>query len=409
MNDTTLRLRILAVDDEAFQLKLLTRQLGNLGVADVVTRTSGHDALQLVQADVQRFDVVCCDLQMPGMDGVEFVRHLGEAGYTGGVVLISGEDDRILHAAERLARAHRLRVLGALHKPVATEQLRRTLEAAATAAAAPPAPRPPQRVYTAAEVRVAIEQNQLVNFYQPQVELGSGRVTGVETLVRWRHPTDGLVYPDRFVGVAEENGLIDNLTRAVLAGLDGALQQARLWQDAGTPLQVSVNVSMDNLTDHAFPGFVADAVAQAGVPPSRLVLEVTESRLMKDPLATLDILTRLRLKRIRLSIDDFGTGHSSLSQLRDVPFDELKVDRGFVHDAWRSDGLRAILQPSLDMARQLGIRTVAEGVEDEQDWRFLRDCRCELAQGYFIARPMPPAELPAWMAAWEQRRVGLTG
>jgi len=166
-------------------------------------------------------------------------------------------------------------------------------------------------------------------------------------------------------------------------------------------------VSMDNLTDHGFPGFVADAVAQAGVPPSRLVLEVTETRLMKDPVATLDILTRLRLKRVRLSIDDFGTGHSSLSQLRDVPFDELKVDRGFVHRAWCDEGLRAILKPSLEMARQLGIRTVAEGVEDLDDWRFLRASRCDLAQGYFIARPMPAAKLTEWLVDWEARRGDL--
>jgi len=399
-------MRVLAVDDEAFQLKLLTRQLARLDIHDVTACTDAGEALALVREDPRRFGLICCDLQMPDMDGVEFVRHLGDLKYPGSVVLISGEDDRTLHAAERLARAHALRVLGALHKPVSSEQLRQAI-AASSAARLAPHPRAPQRSYGAAEVRAAIERNELTNHYQPQVELATGRVVGVETLVRWEHPQDGLVFPDRFVQVAEENGLIDNLTRAVLAGLNGALHQARVWQDAGLSLQVSVNVSMDNLTDHGFPGFVADAVAQAGVPPSRLVLEVTETRLMKDPVATLDILTRLRLKRVRLSIDDFGTGHSSLSQLRDVPFDELKVDRGFVHRAWCDEGLRAILKPSLEMARQLGIRTVAEGVEDLDDWRFLRASRCDLAQGYFIARPMPAAKLTEWLVDWEARRGDL--
>jgi EAL domain-containing protein (putative c-di-GMP-specific phosphodiesterase class I) len=322
------------------------------------------------------------------------------------VVLISGEDDRILHTAEKLARAHALRVLGALHKPVGPEQLRQTL-ADAMQPAATQNSHNVLRQYGADEIREAIAGGELVNHYQPKVEFATGRVSGVETLVRWQHPRDGLVYPDQFVSVAEESGLIDNLTRAVLAGLGGALQQARQWQDAGYPLHVSVNVSMDNLTDHAFPGFVADEVARAGVPASRLVLEVTESRLMKNPLATLDILTRLRLKRIGLSIDDFGTGHSSLSQLRDVPFDELKIDRSFVHGACRQDALRAILQPSLDMARQLGIRSVAEGVEDLDDWRFLRECGCDLAQGYFVARPMPAGALIGWLAEWEARRGAL--
>ncbi len=398
--------RVLAIDDEAFQLKLLTRQLARLSIDEVTACTDAAQALELVRAEPGRFGLICCDLQMPEMDGVEFVRHLGDLRYPGSVVLISGEDDRTLQAAERLARARSLRVLGALSKPVGGEQLRQVIAASAVPLNTP-ARRAPQRSYSAAEVREGIERNQLVNYYQPQVEMATGRIIGVETLVRWNHPQDGLVFPDRFVQVAEENGLIDNLTRAVLAGLNGALHQARAWQDAGMPLQVSVNVSMDNLTDHGFPGFVAEAVAEAGVPPSRLVLEVTETRLMKDPLATLDILTRLRLKRVRLSIDDFGTGHSSLSQLRDVPFDELKVDRGFVHNACRDEGLRAILQASLDMARQLGIRTVAEGIEDADDWRFLRDSRCDIAQGYFIARPMPAGAVHEWVESWEARRAGL--
>jgi EAL domain-containing protein (putative c-di-GMP-specific phosphodiesterase class I) len=181
------------------------------------------------------------------------------------------------------------------------------------------------------------------------------------------------------------------------------LRQARIWQDAGLHLCVAVNVSMDNLISLEFPDFVAQAVRQAGVPPTSLLLEVTESRLMKDPLAALDILTRLRLKHISLSIDDFGTGHSSLAQLRDIPFDELKVDRGFVHGAGRDPSLRALFEASLGMARQLGMKTVAEGVEDREDWDFLRLAGCDTAQGYFIARPMPGEELPCWIDDWDDR------
>jgi EAL domain-containing protein (putative c-di-GMP-specific phosphodiesterase class I)/DNA-binding NarL/FixJ family response regulator len=402
MSKPNLTLRVLAVDDEPFQLKLLTRQLRNLGIQDVRTCVRADEALALVQSDAGGFDVICCDLQMPQMDGVEFVRHLAEASYIGGLVLISGEDDRVLRTAERLAKAHSLRVLGALHKPVSADQLLETMTAVSSSAP-PSLPRGTLRRYAPVAVGQAIERGELVNHYQPQVELGTGRVTGVEALVRWQHPQDGLVYPDQFVGVAEEYGLIDNLTRCVLSGLHGALQQARDWQDAGLPLQVSVNVSMDNLTDHGFPAFVADEVARAGVPPSRLTLEVTESRLMKDPLVTLDILTRMRLKRIGLSIDDFGTGHSSLSQLRDIPFDELKIDRSFVHGAARREAQRTILRSSIDMARQLGLKTVAEGVEDLEDWTYLRSTGCDLAQGYFIARPMPAEAIAAWIAEWELR------
>lgn len=397
--------RVLAVDDESFQLKLLGHQLAKLGLSDVVSCERASDALALIDAPDSSFDLVFCDLQMPGMDGVEFLRHLGERQWRGGVALISGEDGRVVQIAERLARAHSLRVLGALHKPVLPGELRRLIEADRLHRA--PRPRAAAAPCAADELREAIAAGQLVNHYQPKVEIATGVVTGVETLVRWDHPRDGLVYPDRFIGVAEDNGLIDPLTAAVLAGPRGALRDAAAWQARGLQLQVAVNVSMDNLSDHAFPGFVADELARAGLPPSRLMLEVTESRLMKNPLATLDVLARLRLKRVALSIDDFGTGHSSLSQLRDIPFDELKIDRSFVHGAAGQDAQRAILLASLSMARQLGLKVVAEGVEDEADWRFLREHGCDLAQGWYIAKPMPAESVPGWIESWERRRVAL--
>lgn len=390
-------MKILLIDDEPFSLKLLSRQLANLGFWEVVSREHAADALALLESGDQTFDLILCDLQMPGIDGVELIRQLVRIGYAGGLVLVSGEDSRVLQAAERLSRAHRLNVLGALHKPVSPEQLQQVLESHPSRAAAP---RPVRKTYEREELRQAITGGELVNYYQPKVDLASGAVTGVETLVRWLHPEDGLVFPDHFIDTAEETGLIDDLTRTVLTG---ALRQARVWQAAGLHLQISVNVSMDNLGFLKFPDFVAQTVAQAGVPLDRLTLEVTESRLMKDPLASFDILTRLRLKHIGLSIDDFGTGHSSLAQLRDIPFDELKVDRGFVHGASRDSSIRAIFEASLGMAQQLGMKTVAEGVEDQEDWDFLCASGCDIAQGYFIARPMPAEDIGHWIEAWKER------
>jgi EAL domain-containing protein (putative c-di-GMP-specific phosphodiesterase class I) len=390
-------MKVLLVDDDRFALKLLTRLLASYGFGNVVAHEHAADAVALLECDNQAFDLILCDLQMPGMDGVEFIRQLVRISYAGGLVLVSGEDTRILQTAEKLSRAHRLNVLGALKKPVSPDQLQQVLKNHHQPAAMWPAAR---KTYAREALSQAITGDELVNYYQPKVDLESGMVTGVETLVRWHHPVEGLVYPDQFIGMAEETGLIDDLTRIVLSG---ALRQARIWQDAGLQLCVAVNVSMDNLIALDFPDFVAQAVHQAGVPPTSLMLEVTESRLMNDPLMALDILTRLRLKRISLSIDDFGTGHSSLAQLRDIPFDELKVDRGFVHGAGRDSSLRALFEASLGMARQLGMKTVAEGVEDREDWDFLRLVGCDTAQGYFIARPMPAAALPGWMDNWEVR------
>lgn len=397
-------MNILLVDDDPFMLKLLAHQLAQFGLGDVTACERGHDALVVVEARRGDIELIFCDLQMPKMDGVEFVRQLVRIGFKGRLVLVSGEDARILQTAEKLAKAHKLDVLDSLQKPVSPAQLQQILGQVSNRPAL--VPRAVRKRYGADELRRGIAGGQLVNYFQPKVKLASGTVTGVETLVRWRHPEDGLVFPDQFIEVAEEYGLIDELTHAVLTG---SLDQARRWKAEGLSLELAVNVSMDNLTRLEFPDLVERAVAQAGLSVSSLTLEVTESRLMKNRLESLDILTRMRLKRIGLSIDDFGTGHSSLVQLRDIPFSELKIDRGFVHGTHSDASARAIVEASLGMAQHLGMTTVAEGVEDRDDWDFLRASGCDLAQGWFIAKPMPATELPDWIADWELRRPALVG
>jgi EAL domain-containing protein (putative c-di-GMP-specific phosphodiesterase class I) len=390
-------MKILLLDDDAFMLKLLTQQFTQLGFHDVTQCSWAHEALALVQAHPQAFGLVVCDLQMPKMDGIEFVRHLAELEFCGGLLVVSGEDSRIVQTALSLARAHRLDAIGALPKPVSRQALQQLLENR----------KPPAVVRTAGattyppqELQRAIAAEELVLHYQPKIDLVSGMVSGVEALVRWQHPRDGLVYPDRFITVAENNGLIDDLTRYVLRH---AVAQSRAWQEQGVSLPVAVNVSMDNLAALDFPDFVEEQVRQAGIPASHLCLEVTESRLMQDPIGPLDVLTRLRLKRIGLSIDDFGTGHSSLVQLRDIPFEELKIDRSFTHGACVDTSKRAIVEGSIRMAQQLGMKTVAEGVENLADWRFVRNVGCNWAQGYFVAKPMPGNRLPAWIDCWRAR------
>ncbi len=393
---------ILLVDDDPYQLRLLSRQLATLGHEKVSCCDTPSSALAVLDAPDAAIGLLFLDLNMPQMDGVEVMRALAGRGYAGALVLISGEDSRILETAMRLAFAHELNVLGALPKPCENASLAALLDRWQRFHR--PARQAAGKTYAPDEVRHAIEHGELVNHYQPKVELATGAPVGVETLVRWRHPQDGLVYPDRFIGVAEEHDFIDALTRRVIRD---ALDQTKAWRDMGLRLSVAVNVSMDDLVALDFPDFVLDELGRTGVPAGDLILEVTESRLMKDPRAPMEILTRLRLKRVRLSIDDFGTGHSSLAQLRDLPFVELKVDRGFVHGGATNPTMGAILTASRTMAQQLGMKTVAEGVEDLGDWHWLRDYGCDLAQGYFIGKPMPAEELPGWLTAWEGRRAGL--
>ncbi|MFI3119211.1 MAG: EAL domain-containing response regulator [Methylococcaceae bacterium] len=389
-------IKILVLDDEPFMLKLLSHMLTNLGFTQVKTCAGGTAALMEFDSPNTPPDLILLDLNMPGMDGIEFMRHLVGRHYTGSLILISGEDERVLQTAEKLVLAHKIPALGHLHKPVNPENLSALLNKWT-----PPSPAialTSIKAYSADEVGEAIAKGELINYYQPKVAVNNGKVIGVESLVRWRHPRNGIVGPDHFIGVAEEYGLIDDLTRVVVKE---AFAQTRIWQDCGLNLRVAINISMKNLALLEFADYVAAAAAHAGIAPDSIVLEVTETQLMKDLSAPLEILTRLRLKRFGLSIDDFGTGHSSFSQLRDIPFNELKVDQGFVHNAANNSTLRAIYTVSLHVARQLGMKTVAEGVADQADWDFLRSTGCDLAQGNFISEPMPGAEIPNWIRGWE--------
>lgn len=380
-------------------LKLLAHMLAGLGFTSVTTCDHGSEALQLVSArgNGNLPNVILLDLQMPGMDGIEFIRKLVEHNYSGNLILVSGEEERVLEMAEKLIHAHQITVLGHLKKPVSVARLSTLMEKLTHSHATP---QPTKYAYSKEELRTAIGAGELVNYYQPKVVVATGAVVGVETLVRWRHPVNGLVFPDELIGAAEEYGLIDDLTRAVLKD---AFSQSEAWRQAGLPLRVAVNVSMDNLASVTFADFVAEAAHAARVRPQDIVLEVTENRLLLDQRAPLEVLTRLRLKRFSLSIDDFGTGHSSLTLLHDISFDELKIDQTFVHGAWHDSTTRAMYDASLSLGKQLGMEVVAEGVEDRGDWDMVRRTKCDVAQGYFIARPMPAAALPSWIESWSER------
>lgn len=394
-------MKILLVDDDPFALELFATQLRSLGMQDIRTCPSAASALALLAHSRSQspFDLIFCDLNMPETDGVELLRQLAREAFKGGVVLVSGEDDRTLKTVGHLAELRGLELIGTLTKPVAIERLEQVLMRA-RAVVEPLVSRAKSRRYTPQSLQHAIADGQLLCHYQPKVALADGRVVGVEALVRWQHPDDGLVFPDQFIGMAEDNALIGDLTWVVL---DSALRQARRWHEAGYDLSVAVNVSMEGLVDLGFPDAIGQAVAAAGLPAWRLSLEVTESRLSIDRLALLDIVSRLRLKRVGVSIDDFGTGHSSLAQLRDIPFNELKLDRGFVDGVAASAELQAIVGGSMMMARHLGLTVTAEGVEQREDWDYLRESSCDLAQGYLIARPMPGEELTGWVDAWRKQ------
>lgn len=389
--------KVLLIDDEPFVLDVLAHQLAGLGLSDICKRLDGRQALTEIENDPARFGLVFCDLQMPEMDGIEFIRNLARIEFAGRLVLMSGTDKRILEAAERLALARSLNVLGTVSKPVTPQQLQRVLRTTSPESTrVSPAPEP----FSAQEVERALKNAEFLCHYQPKVSFASGELIGVEALVRWDHPSAGLVFPDRFIATAEQHGLIDDLTGFVLAD---ALELTNAWQETGRDLHVAVNVSATSLFHLTFVDQVAKAADRAKARLGSLVLEVTESTLMLDAVAAVDVLTRLRLREVGVSIDDFGTGHSSLANLRDIPFSELKIDRGFVHGAAQDAVRRSIVLGCLDMAQQLGIHSVAEGIEDRDDWEFLDEAGCEFAQGYFVGRPMAVDLLDGWQEEWRMQ------
>jgi EAL domain-containing protein (putative c-di-GMP-specific phosphodiesterase class I)/CheY-like chemotaxis protein len=405
--------KILLVDDEPFMLSLHARMLATMGYTSVTSFCDAQSALEAIDCATSPPDLILLDLNMPQIDGVEFVRYLVQRHYAGSLIILSGEDERMLRAAEKLVQEHQITTLGYLRKPAKREMLAAVLEKWVHTA---PSEHWPQlepgktaetkKVYTAEEVRAAIVNGELINYYQPTVALKTGLIVGVEALVRWRHPVNGLVFPDQFITVAEQNGLIRDLTRVVIGS---AFNDARRWQhEMGLTLQMAVNVSMDDLGSLEFADYIAGEAIAAGIPSKGVTLEVTESQLMQDQRTALDVLTRLRLKRFRTSIDDFGTGHSSLAQLRDLPFDELKIDRGFVHRAWADTTVMAIFNASVLLAKQLNMQIVAEGVEDRADWNFVRRSDCDVAQGYFIAKPMPAENVRAGIDDWLERELLIT-
>jgi predicted signal transduction protein with EAL and GGDEF domain len=246
-----------------------------------------------------------------------------------------------------------------------------------------------------AELRRALTHDELVLHYQPKVSVETGAVTGVEALVRWQHPERGLLAPAEFVPLAERTGTIGDLTRWVL---DTALAQCSSWRAAGIDLPVAINLAAANILDVTLPDAVAEALLLHDVPGDRLECEISENTVMADPLRALDVLTRLRALGLRLSLDDFGTGHSSLAYLKRFPLDEVKIDRSFVLGMTDDENDAVIVRSTIDLARNLGLDVVAEGVENEAILRGLGALRCDVAQGFHVSRPLPPDELERWLA-----------
>ena len=394
---------VLLAEDDPHQREILTRLARPLTSGDLLVAEHGADALSKLDGRGE-LDLLITDLQMPVMDGVALLRHVAERGLSPMVVLVSAEHSSILTAAERVARAYGMRLLGSVAKPVTRAALH-ALVAGALAEAAGAAPVPPVRVpgpsvvaLSAAEIRSWIGQGHLSIDLQPKLELASGAVGGAEALARLFSPVAGLrIPPGRFVPVIESDRMLTaDFTLAVTRTVAGALAA---WPVGTPPPTLSINLPGSSLADPALADRLAETLDHAGIEPARIVWEVTETAALESMGAAIEILTRLRLKGSGLSIDDYGTGHSSLGRLAAIPFTEVKLDRAFVHGCAADRSARTIIASTVQLAHDLGMKCVAEGAETDDEVDVLRDLGCDAVQGYAVARPMPVDAFAAWCLA----------
>ncbi|MFA5939563.1 MAG: EAL domain-containing response regulator [Sinimarinibacterium sp.] len=383
----------LVIDDDDFVCKVVAGQLRSLGIEKVATSAGGPDTVRLLN-EGGPFDLIVSDLCMPKFDGIQLMRLVAARQSKAAVLYISSSGHKLLAAARDLAAERGLRVLQVQEKPVVRERLRDALLELRTDTSAPSrkggaATAAP----SVAELRQAIADYEIQVYVQPQIDARSGELHGVEALARWPSAKYGPVSPEYFVALAEANELIDDLTEMVLKK---SLFACAKWVGAGLDTHISVNSPVASMSNLILPDTIVAQLERLDLRPDQLSMEITETGFLKDQQKALDVLTRLRLRGIGLAIDDFGCGHSTFQQLRRMPFNELKIDRSFVLGMFVERDARSIVRSSLELARELEMYAVAEGVETSAHAAALAQLGCEVLQGYYLSRPFPADQLPAW-------------
>lgn len=379
-------LHILVLEDDEFQRRMVANMCRSLAPESISEAADGNHALQIIQdSNVKPVNVVLCDLQMPGMDGMEFLRHLSEQHSDIRIVITSALDSKLLTSVGRMAKIYGIRLLGIVEKPIVLARLKELIAVSNIEERKWRQQQPDAKKFTLDEILQGISADQFQPFFQPKVDLNSGKVTGAEALARWIHPEYGVVSPYSFIPDLEQSGNIDDLTFRMIAH---SVAACRSVHEKGYILSISINLSLSSLTDRALADRIIQIVQNAGIDPRYIVLEITESAAMTDTAHTLENLARLCMHGFTLSIDDYGTGYSSMQQLTRVPFGELKIDQSFVKDFSENKAMRIVVESSIDMAHKLRIKSVAEGIETQQDWEILKSLGCNIGQGYLFAKPM---------------------
>ena len=391
-------LRFLVVEDEDFQRKALAQLLTTLGAEAVYSADNGQTALQVVWDCDRPLDIVVSDLDMPGMDGMEFIRHLGETGSDASLILTSAVEPELLDAVANMARAYKVDLLGAVCKPPTAVKLRPLIESHRSS-------RPEQRRqddrFSLAEITQAWADDEFEPWFEPTVELATGVVRALSTVPRWQHPKLGMIDAPAFMGSIEARGLNDDFAWLMLR--KSALQ-CRRWHTQGNELKVTVNLSFSTLTDVNMATRVQQIARLEGLDPRFMVLTVSERALNTGLARALENLARLRVMGFGLGIDDFGSGLMAVEQLALVAFTEMKIDASLVTGADAADSGRAGLAVALELASQLKLKAVAGGIASKHEWNLLYEWGCVLGQGPFISPALRSDAVAFWLSRWRQQR-----
>lgn len=387
-------MRLLVFDDDPAIVRLVSRVATQAGIEPVAVTDAVTFRQRLGDMPPQ---AILLDLQLGTTDGIEQLRLLAEQQYAGALIVMSGFDDRVLSGTAELARSLGLDLVATLTKPIAIDALEEVLRPLHSA----------WDLLSPANLMAAIQADELSIDLQPIVTRHPRTLQKLEALVRWDHPVLGRIPPAKFLPAAEaDRALIDTLTNWVISA---AIDAHHALRALGVTVPISVNMSAQNLNDLTFPDRLAQRLHDAGVPPAHLCLELTEAAASRDTARMMDILTRVRLKGMQLAIDDFGTGFSSLRALRQLPFSTIKIDRMFVADMVTSRDSRVIVKSIIDLAANMEMDAIAEGVETEEAAQLLEQMNVTALQGFLIARPMSVEAIPGWLAVWTPNRETKAG
>jgi EAL domain-containing protein (putative c-di-GMP-specific phosphodiesterase class I) len=375
LNDA-LKQTVFIVDDEAGILDVVSRGLQKSGFL-TSTFTSGRAFEQAVTREVP--DICIIDLSIPDFDGISILNELAAQDYRGRILLISGHSEQLLRSVTRLAEDHHLKIVGCMRKPFTLKPLVDALKAVPTDSFSP----------TREEVLEALRNDQIIVRYQPIVDLPNRQVAAAEALVRWQHPSHGLLLPSSFLNKLDAAGM-NELTIHVVRS---AFQNRALWLKAGHDIAVAINTPINTIMDAHVNAEISRLAERHQTTLHGLVLEITENEMITDTRALASILSGLCLRGARISLDDFGTGFSSLSRLQRLPIDEVKIDKSFVRQCANHSEDRKIVEAVVALAHALGMRVVAEGVETEATATILTEIGCDFAQGFLFGRPVSPSEL----------------